>query len=192
MCKYKTETCNKKTDTYNDSHLKEKYDTNDAFFDFLKPQTILDVYSGEKHYWSNKCECVSNDKNTSFDATYHYDAFDLLCREYVKGSKYDLIDLDPFGSAYDCFDLAIKMAKKGLIITYGEIGHKRWKRTDFVKYTYGINNIQDFTIENLIKHTQMIAHHNHKELSVWKICEWHNIARVYYTIGDFKIVEQWE
>ena len=62
--------------------------------------------------------------------------------------KFDLIDLDPFGSAYDCFDLAIKMAKKGLCITLGELGHKRWKRLDFVSSHYGIDNIDNLTLSN--------------------------------------------
>lgn len=179
-------------DTYNESHLTEKYRTNDAFLNYLKPNEVLDVYSGKKHYWSDKCKCVSNDKNKEFEATYHMDSLKLLCQEYLKGNKYDLVDLDPFGSAFDCFDLAIKIARKGIIITYGEMGHKRWKRTDFVKYTYGISGIEDFTIEKLIEKTKQIANHNHKSLSVWKICSWQNISRVYFMIDKFKITEQWE
>ena len=53
--------------------------------------------------------------------------------------RFDLIDIDPFGSAYDCFDLSIKIAEKGLIITYGEMGHIRWKRLDYVNRIYNIN-----------------------------------------------------
>ena len=53
------------------------------------------------------------------------DALKFCCYEYYCGNQYDLIDIDPFGSVYDCLELAIKMAKKGIIVTYGEYGHKR-------------------------------------------------------------------
>ena len=190
--KLKFKKMGKRNDTYNDGHIDKKYQTNDEFYNFLKPSTVLDVYAGEKSYWKTKCECRSNDKNEKLEADYHMDALKFLCQEYLEGNKYDLIDLDPFGSAWDCFDLAIKTATKGLIITYGEWGSKRWKRTDYVKYTYGIDNPEDFTIENLIEKTRRIAKHNHKDLNTWKICKWKNIARVYYEITEFKITEQWD
>lgn len=179
----------KKNDTYNTGHLVEKYKTNDEYYSYLQPKKVLDVYSGEKHYWKNKCDCVSNDKNEEFEADYHLDSLKLLCKEYLEGNKYDLVDLDPFGSAFDCFDLAMKIATKGIIITYGEMGHKRWKRTDFVRNTYGIETLEDFTIENLIAKTREIANHNHKDLSIWKVCNWPNISRVYFEISDYKITE---
>ena len=182
----------KANDTYNAKHLEEKYRLNADFFNAIQPKTILDVYSGEKHYWSDKAKCVSNDKNTNFEATYHLDAFDLMCQEYAQKHKYDLVDLDPFGSAFDCFDIATKIANKGLIITYGELGHLRWKRIDYVKYTYGIERIEDFTLDRLIAETQKIGRHNHKELSVHSYGEWQGIARVYYTICPFKNYEAWE
>jgi hypothetical protein len=106
---------------------------------------------------------------------------------YYQNEKFDLVDLDPFGSAYDCFDLAIKTAKKGLIITYGEIGHKRWKRLDFVERYYNIKNLEDFTINNLIKHTQSLGIKNKKILTPVFIKEWQNIARVYYKIDKYKV-----
>ena len=63
------------------------------------------------------------------------DALKFCCYEYYCGNQYDLIDIDPFGSVYDCLQFAIKMAKKGIIVTYGEYGHKRWKRYDTVRPT---------------------------------------------------------
>lgn len=182
----------KKNDTYNLEHLKEKYNLNDEFYEVIKPEKVLDVYSGKKHYWKSKCNCVSNDIDTEIEADYHMDSLKFLCQEFLKGNKYDLIDLDPYGSAYDCFDLAVKMAKKGLIITYGEMGHKRWKRLDYVGSIYGITDIKDFNIQALIAKTQDIARHNKKNLEVWRVCEWRNITRVYYIIQELKITEQWE
>ena len=102
--------------------------------------------------------------------------------------EYDIIDLDPFGSAYDCFDLAIKMAKKGLIITFGELGHKRFKRLDFVRRYYGIETLEDFTTDNLIKHIIKIGERNKKILKPIYVKEWRNISRVYFRIENTKAI----
>ena len=123
---------------------------------------------------------------------YHLDALKLLCKLYCEGKTFDLIDLDPFGSAYDCFDLAIKMAKKGLVITLGELGHKRWKRLDYVERYYGITNLEDFTIDNLINHIQQLGMKNKKRLVVYEKKEWKNIGRVYFKIEPYKITKQWD
>ena len=181
----------KKCGTYNSSHLKRKYELNDDFYNFLLPQNVLDVYAGQKHYWKDKCLCTSNDIDIKIEADYHMEALKFVCQEYLEGNQYDLVDLDPFGSAYDCFDLAIKIAKKGIIITYGELGHQRFKRLDYVRNIYGINKLEDFTLDNLIFKTQEIAAHNHKRLRVYSQGEWQNIARVYYIIEPLKITEQW-
>ena len=182
----------KEKNTYNIEHLSEKYLLNDAFYDEIRPNTVLDVFTGEKQYWKAKCKCLSNDKNPQITADFHLDALKFVCQEYFNGNKYDIVDLDPYGSAYDCFNLAIKIATKGIIITYGEMGHKRWKRLDFVRDTYGIQNIDDFTVDNLIKKTQEIGRHNHKDLIVRHVGNWRNISRVYFEIQPYKVTEQWE
>lgn len=183
----------KSNDTYNADHLREKYILNDSFYEVAKPDSILDAYTGVKHYWKSKnCKCVSNDYDPRIEADYHLEALKFLCKEYLEGNKYDLIDLDPYGSAFDCFDLALKMANKALIVTYGELGHKRWKRLDYVRNTYQIDRLEFFNIETLIAKTQEIGRHNHKNLVVWNVGEWRNIARVYYLIEPLKITEQWE
>lgn len=102
-----------------------------------------------------------------------------------------MIDLDPFGSAYDCFDLAIKMAKKGLCITLGEMGHKRWKRLDYVKDRYDITDLDDFTSLNLIKKIQEIGRYNKKNLIVFDYKDWQHISRVWFTIEPYKETSQW-
>ena len=177
----------KKENTYNAKHVIEKYEINEAYLEELKPVTVLDLYTGEKNFYKDY-EVTTNDIKETITADYHKDAFKLICELYAKGCKYDLIDLDPFGSAYDSFDLAIKMATKGLCITLGELGHKRWKRLDYVSRYYDIEKLEDFTIENLIKFIQKIGLRNKKRLIVYKYKEWQNIGRVWFKIEPIKIL----
>lgn len=171
--------------TYNTQHILEKYRLNRLFLEEIKPKTILDLYAGLKSYYK-KYNAITNDINEKADTIYHLDAFKLICKLYSENNKYDLIDLDPFGSAYDTFDIAIKMANKGLIITLGELGHKRWKRLDFVSRYYNIYKLEDYTIENIIKEIQKIGLRNKKQLIVWNYKEWQNTGRVYFIIKKGK------
>lgn len=184
----------KKNDTYNKAHIIDKYDTNKEFFEEFKFKSILDVYCGVKSHWKNNYDVKveTNDIDGNIIADNHMDSLKLLCKMYLDNKKFDLIDLDPFGSAYDCFDLAIKMAKKGLIITLGEMGHKRFKRLDFVRRMYGIDKLEDFTSDRIIEEIQKIGLKNKKVLKVYKKKDWQGIARVWFTIEQYKITEQWE
>ena len=183
----------KKDGSYNADNVIEKYEINKKFIGEIKPITALDCYAGEKDFYFDylSYKSISNDIG-NFNTTYRMDAYKLLCKLYAEDNKFDLIDLDPYGSAYDCFDLAIKMARKGLVITFGELGHKRWKRLDFVSRYYGINNLDDFTLDNLISHVQMIGRRNKKNLIVYTKKEWRNIGRVWFEIEPMKITSQWE
>lgn len=180
--------------TYNDPHREDKYNTNAKFISDIGINTVLDVFSGSKSAYEayELKKLVTNDVDTSFSTDYNYDSLTFCCIQYAGGNKYDLVDLDPFGSAYDCFDLAIKMAKKGLIITLGELGHKRFKRLDFVRRYYGIETLKDFTSDNLVKHIIKIGERNKKTLIPIYIKDWRNISRVYFKIEQLKITEQWD
>ena len=191
---------NKQNKTYNKNHLLDKYETNLKFINKIQPQTVLDLYAGEASYYKKLSteldylnenfikNITTNDINKEFtNNNYNKDALKLLCKLYFENKKYDLIDLDPFGSAYECFDLAVKMAKKGLIITYGEYGHKRWKRYDYLKRHYNIKEEKDFNIEKFINETQVKALQNKKELIVVHAKQWENILRVYYIVKDLKL-----
>lgn len=183
----------KKDNTYNKKHIIEKYEINEEFIKNNNFKSVLDLYCGEKSFYSGReLNITTNDINNEIQADYHMDAFKLICKLYSENKKYDFIDLDPFGSAYDCFDIAIKMAKKGIAITLGELGHKRWKRLDFVRSHYDIENIDNFTIENIIKYIQKIGYRNKKQLIVYDYKEWQNIGRIWFTIEPLKITEQWE
>ena len=186
----------KKQNTYNEDHIKEKYEINKKFVEHIKAKFVCDVYAGEKSFYEGMCGVIANDKNPDAEVPYHYDALMFCCKMYVWGGKinnnnFDMVDLDPFGSAYDCFDMAIKMAKKGLVITFGELGHKRFKRLDYVRTHYGIDSFEDFTLEKLIEHVQMIGRRNKKHLKVYAKKEWKNIGRVWFEIEPLKVTEQW-
>ena len=182
----------KKENRYNKKHVIEKYETNNKFIDLIKPNTILDVYAGERNWYKEQgYNVVTNDINKNFNTDYHMDALKFMCTMYAEGKKFDIVDLDPYGSAYDLFDLAIKTAKKGIVVTFGEIGHKRWKRLDFLKTHYGIEKLEDITTDNLINEIQKIAKKNKKILHTIYKKEWKNISRVYFKIDKIKVLEQW-
>ena len=182
----------KKSMNYNVAHLQEKFSLNCDFVKEIKPESILDVFAGiDSVYKKFNCKnIISNDKNEKANTEYHLDALDFICQMYINKQKFDIVDLDPFGSAYDCFDLAIKMAEKGLIITLGELGHKRFKRLDFVSRYYGIKKLEDFTTNNLVNHIIKIGERNKKTLIPIYVKDWRNIARVYFKIEQLKIIEQ--
>ncbi len=182
----------KRDGSYNADHVREKYQINNEFLKKVNPKTVLDCYCGTKNFYGEICNATTNDMDESISAQHHMEALKFMCMKYSQGEKYDLVDLDPYGSAFDCFDLAIKMAKKGIVITFGELGHKRWKRLDYVSRYYGIDSLEDFTIDNLIEQVQAIGRRNKKELVVYAQKEWRNIGRVWFEIYPLKITEQWE
>ena len=185
----------KSNDTYNEHHAMDKYACNKEFADMIQPNSLLDLYCGVKSWWkSNQVGgvIVTNDAEPMYEADYHEKAEMLIHKLYYDGCRYDVIDLDPYGSAYECFDLAIKMANKGIIITFGEMGHKRWKRLDYVSRYYGIKDISDFTLTNLVNHVEQIANRNKKHLEPVISRSWDRISRVWFRIEPLKITEQWD
>lgn len=185
----------KQVETYNDKHREEKYAANVEFFKRIQPATILDAYCGTERWWLKNCphcSVVSNDVNKDIAATFNLRAEKLVAKLYAEDYTFDLIDLDPFGSGYDCFDLAIRMAKKGIIVTFGEIGHKRWKRLDFVRRYYGIESLTEFTTLRLIDEFNRIGLRHKKNCVPIIIKEWPRLSRVYFEIKPIKIIEQWE
>ena len=184
----------KRDDTYNEHHAMEKYSINKEFVCEIQPKTTLDLYCGVKSWWRTNGLggiVTTNDIEPMYEADYHEKAEMLIHKLYYNGCVYDMIDLDPYGSAYDCFDLAIKMAQKGIIITFGELGHKRWKRLDFVRRYYGIESMEEFTLKNLVEHVQMIAERNKKRLVPVISRTWDRIGRVWFKVSPMSITEQW-
>lgn len=182
----------KESPAYNISHVSEKYQVNAEFVKHIKATCVLDVYAGEKSFYDGLCGVIANDKSETAETPYHMDALKFCCLMYSDGLKADIVDLDPFGSAYDCFDLAVKIAQKGLVITFGELGHKRFKRLDFVGSHYGIETLEDFSLDRLIAEVQTIGRRNKKSLKVYARKECKNIGRVWFEIEPLKVTEQWE
>tara|TARA_R100000781_G_scaffold77608_1_gene48024 strand:- start:256 stop:1053 length:798 start_codon:yes stop_codon:yes gene_type:complete len=178
--------------SYNKHHREDKFLHNDLFLAEIKPKLVLDLFSGSHSYYEGKVEKLyTNDIEKKFNTYYSEKAEKLVCKLYYDGASFDLIDIDPFGSAYDCFDLSIKMAKKGLVITLGEIGHKRWKRLDFVRTHYGIDSLEDFTSKRIIQEIIKIGERNKKKLIPFFLRDYRNISRVYFKIEKIKVTEQW-
>lgn len=98
-----------------------------------------------------------------------------------------MVDLDPYGGAFDCFDLAIKIATKGIAITFGELGHIRWRRFDYVRSRYGISFIEDFIVDNLIKKVILIGESNKKKLTPIFDCKLNKGHRVYFKIEKTRV-----
>jgi hypothetical protein len=187
--------------TYNQKHIIDKYSINHMFAHLIRPNTILDLCCGTENFWnilSEESECplqfevLTNDKNKNIQADMHKDAPLAIAELYSKNMKFDLIDIDTFGSPYDSIDLAIRIAKKGLILTLGELGHKRFKRLDFVRDHYRITSLKDFTTENIIKEIQRMARCHKKQLIPIVIREYKGISRVWFKIEKLKKTEQWE
>lgn len=115
----------KKSGTFGTKHRNEKYQENWNYLkeNFTTTPSVLDAYAGEISWWETMLgpgNVVTNDTNKSYSTTYHLPAQTLM-KELVKEEKtYDIVDLDPFNSPYKCFDNAMKIAKKGLIMTFGD------------------------------------------------------------------------
>ena len=84
------------------------------------------------------------------------------------------------------------MARKGIIISFGEWGHKRWRRYDYVRPRYGITNNNEFVDQAFITELNRMARLNHKQLEVVESLQYANFCRVYFKISKLKITEQWD
>lgn len=182
----------KSVDTYNEKFREKKYLANEFFLQSVQPSSVLDAHAGNS-WWSGKVdECVTNDIEESFDTDYHLPAFQLLSNMYFDKRSFDVVDLDPFGSAYECFDFAFRIAKRGVIISFGEWGHRRWNRFDFVKPRYGIDSLDSWNQESFILEAQRIASMHKKRATVFDSLQYSNFFRVYFTLSSFKEESQWQ
>ena len=71
------------------------------------------------------------------------------------------------------------------------MGHKRWKRLDFVRSHYGIEKLEDFTSKRIVQEIIKIGARNKKRLIPIFLNDYRNISRVYFKIEQLKITKQW-
>lgn len=178
----------KKKNKYDSVHHLEKTGLDYSFINFIQPKNMLTLLGSTKENEFLSKENYNNEIYKNVNSSFGPKGLKILCQKYIEDKTYDFIDLDTFSSSYDCFDLAIKSANKGIAITLGELGHKRWKRLDFVSRYYGIDKMENFTIENLISHIQNIGLKNKKSLVVYKYKEWNNVGRVWFKIEPVKVL----
>lgn len=183
----------KLSDTYNEPNRDLKYSTNTFFVNFINPKSVLDVYAGNSWYKNVGLDrLVTNDSSGDFETDYQVDALALLCQMYLNNEKFDVIDLDPYGSAFDCFDLAIKLSTKGIVVSFGEWGHKRWKRTDFVGKRYSIPDMASFTEDAFINEFIRVAARNKKKAVPIRSIKYGNFLRVYFKLEKLLTTDQWD
>ena len=96
------------THQYNKDHYQEKYNANNDFLKYIQPRNVLDIYNGGNTQYTEYNPCT-NDIDEQVNSMYHEDAYKFILQQYLTERSYDLIDLDPYGSAYDCFDIAMKI-----------------------------------------------------------------------------------
>lgn len=181
----------KKYGYYNCNHIAEKYRLNRELVKKINPKSVLEPYAGASHFktimnegTSSIKKVLTNDTNKHYETDYTMDGVKFLnkCDGKGKGGKFDLVDVDPYGDVYSCIETAIKIARKGLIITFGELGHKRTGRLDNVSRSYGIVKPKDFNIKYLTKFVQRLGERHNKKLTPLFIMDKSNIARVYFTV----------
>ena len=170
--------------TYNDKHRVEKYAANESFLSELKPKSVLDLYAGPVSFYKGKVHLVvSNDLEYS-GHDFNTRANLCLAHLYSERKRFDVVDLDPFGSAFECFEMAVQTARRGLIVTFGELGHKRWKRTDFTSRTYRIDRVEDLTLEKMCDYIVEVAARYKKVARLHASYDWKNIGRAYFVLSD--------
>ena len=180
-CKRKYLRKRKEQDKYNVGHRSLKYEYNFKFLKEVNSENILDVFSGGISWYKKNTNLNVIDNDIKVDgADFKLDAFDFLYKH--RKQKFDIVDLDPFGSAFDCFDFALDIAQKGLIITFGEMCSKRFNRKDFVESRYNIKTLQDFTSDKLSNYIEKRALIFKKKLTPIIKAEMTNILRIYYKV----------
>lgn len=166
----------------------KKFQLDKDFVKYLQPKEILDVYAGTSNTYP-KDITITNDINPKCNTKYHMDALEF-CKQFSYDSTFDLVDLDPFGECNKVWKEGIRLANKGIIISYGELKTYRYHKGDseywkpiLGKYNLDyINNIHSLKYA-LIKRTIELGVENGKNLIPWYIWlpTW-TWMRVYYEI----------
>ena len=194
----------KKTNAYNDEHVEEKFMINAKFADDVigsfkgrHCRRILDLYCGYNGFWkqyadsktNTQIELITNDVNRDISADYNEDAERLIHKLYYEGNTYDIVDIDPFGSPYECIELGVKMARRGLCVTFRDLRMKQFNRLDFVRDRYDVGSLDDFSVETLIDYVMKVGRRNKKLLEVYYYSVWNKVARVWFRVYESNAYE---
>ena len=178
----------KKHYSYNDRHREDKYATNDMYVEYMLEkyniENVLDVFCGFEMYYNRyEFNVTNNDINKEIKCDYNLNANKLLDLMVKENMKFSIVDLDAFGATITYLEKALDIAEHGLVMTLGELGHRRWKRLDFISKHYSnIKTIEDITVENFVEEIIKIGKLKGKNLKVVYFKDWNNIGRVWFEI----------
>lgn len=167
-------------------HRNEKYQENWNYLKnyFTTNPSVLDAYAGETSWWETMLgpgNVVTNDTNKNYSTTYHLPAETLMKEMVRKERTYDIVDLDPFNSPYKCFDNAMKVAKKGLVMTFGDkLGLISNKKLATCRYS-----CKEYKEDDIVRSYILRARKLHrKELILVGFGKWGTLWRAWFTIKD--------
>lgn len=178
----------KKYNIYNDKHRDDKYTTNNIYLEYMTNKydvhSVLDVFCGYEMFYSKQgYNSINNDINKEIACDYNLSANKLLKLMIKENRKFSIVDLDSFGATITYLEDALELAENGLVMTLGELGHRRWKRLDFISKHYSnINSIEKITVDNFVDEIIRLASLKGIELKVICSKDWSNIGRVWFEI----------
>lgn len=127
-----------KSNIYNEEQ-NLKQDVDRKFVNELGVTSVVDAFAGDskKYATLKNVTVITNDIDQKCNTQYHLPADRFLAQMYADARNIDLVDLDPYGSCWDCLPLAVKLARKGLIVSYGDFSNWRYKRWEIIQYQVG-------------------------------------------------------
>jgi hypothetical protein len=183
----KSKSFSTKTIGSNTAGIKGKYETNDIFLSQIKPKSILDLHAGKHSYYDpyssiNNTKLITNDKKYK-GHTYKGDAGKVASLLYGQGESFDIVDIDPFGSAYSCFMSGIQMADKALIITFGDIKNAiQYRNIQTYGPRYSVLEIEELTISKILNEVNRIASICKKVLTIKHHLTTGKMHRIYFEV----------
>ncbi len=160
------------------------------FFKLVQPKSVLDAYAGVNKKYPKEIT-TSNDLDRNQPTNYHKDAIKLLQDASLEGYKFDLVDLDPYGSCWKGWKDGIDIAQKGIVISYGDLMVWRyhfkefdyWKGILGERYNKHIESIHDLRFA-LIARTLELGEQLGKQLNIYSVFGNWYWMRIYYLIKN--------
>lgn len=183
-CYQKLKELKKIDGSYNKDHIDEKYRINEKFLKLLEAKTVIDAYAGNKSYWKRfeRLDVITNDINVNFNTNFHMTAEKFISFLGEFGIRADIVDLDAFGSPWKEFEESIKIAKKGLIMTFGDKIYSQFNDSkEFSEKRYGVSDYDIYAIMDSYKEK---AKNQGVVLEVYSMVSWKQTWRVWFIIKE--------